>query len=90
MDKIEADSAIYAEPTKPTKKSPDKHVYDTPTTPSKPIGREPQVLEASGFFNPLYQTRQDLMQYPDISSIFATPSSPPDKQLDHEPGESSC
>lgn len=89
-DKIEADSAIYAEPTEPIKKSSDKHIYDTPATKGKPIGQEPQVIEASGFFNPLYQTRQDVMQYPDISSIFATPSPPPDKQLDHEPGESSC
>ena len=89
-DKIEADSAIYAELTEPTKKSSDKQIYDTPATPGKPIGQEPQVIEASGFFNPLYQTRQDVMQFPDISSIFATPSPPPDKQLAHEPGESSC
>lgn len=80
-------------PFKPEKVATQKTetpTYDTPKKPVKPVSKEPQVVEASGFFNPLYKTRAEVQEFPDISSIFARPSPPPEQHLDDEAGESDC
>ena len=92
-DSNEDGSSLYVVPVKPKKPAAQKTespTHDTPRKQEKPDSQEPQVVEASGFFNPLYQTRAQVQQFPDISSIFAAPSPPPEKELDDAPGESDC
>lgn len=93
---IEDESVPYAEPVKPVKRAvqatEDTSTDDTTQKPDKPVSEEPEpeVAAATGFFNPLYQTRAQVQQFEDISSIFASPSPPPEKELDDVPEESDC
>ena len=50
-----------------------------PKKKEKPVNEEPQVVEACGFFIPLYQTRAQVEEFTDI--IFA------DEEV---PGECEC
>ena len=90
------ESALYSVPTKPGEpvaKEAKAPIYDTPHKPDKPVVQEPgQDNQAPGFFNPLYQTRREVEQFPeDISSIFASPSPPPVQPLDDDDlGQSEC
>ena len=77
-------------PFKPEKVATQKTEMPTYDTPKKPVSNEPQVVEASGFFNPLYKTRAEVQEFPDISSIFARPSPQPEQEFNDEPGESDC
>lgn len=90
----EDESALYAVPVKPDKRAAKERkepTYDTPKKPDKPVDQEPEDNEPPGFFNPLYQTRRQIEEFPeDISSIFATPSSPPVQTLDDDLGQSDC
>ncbi|XP_068740239.1 protocadherin Fat 4-like [Montipora capricornis] len=60
IDTEEPGSAVYAERKKLAKKT-DTSIYDKPKKPNKPVVQEPQVVEASWFFNPLYQSSRDVM-----------------------------
>lgn len=89
------DSALYSVPFKPDKsvaKESKTPIYDSPKKPDKPVVQEHEDNEAPGFFNPLYQTRREVQEFPeDISSIFASPSPPPVQALDDdELGQSEC
>lgn len=79
-------------PGKSVAKETKATVYDTPQKPDKPVSQEAEDNQAPGFFNPLYQTRKEVEQFPqDISSIFASPSSPPVQALDDDDlGQSEC
>lgn len=89
------EGALYSLPNKPGKqiaKEKKAPIYDTPQKPDKPVVQEPEDKQAPGFFNPLYQTRREVEQFPeDISSIFASPSPPPVQPLDDDDlGQSEC
>lgn len=89
------ESALYSVPIKPGKpdaKETKAPIYDTPQKPDKPVVQEPEDTQAPGFFNPLYQTRREVEQFPeDISSIFDRPTPPPVQALDDDDhGQSEC
>ena len=75
---------LYAVPVEQEKQA-DKNIeiptYETPKKKEKPVNEEPQVVEACGFFIPLYQTRAQVEEFTDITSIFA------DEEV---PGECDC
>lgn len=85
-DKDEDVNALYTVPVKPKPVPPktETPTSDAPKEQDKPVSLEPQVIEASGFFNPMYQTRAQVQEFTDISSIFATPSPPPEQKIDDE------
>lgn len=85
-DKDEDVNAFYTVPVKPKPVPPktETPTYDAPKEQDKLVSLEPQVIEASGFFNPMYQTRAQVQEFTDISSIFATPSPPPEQKIDDE------
>lgn len=91
----EDESGLYAVPVKPgkqVKQETKTPIYDAPKKPDKPVSGEPDVSEAPGFFNPMYQSRREVEEFPnDISSIFANPSRPSGQTLDDElGGQSEC
>ena len=93
-DPSEDESALYAVPIKPDKRAAQETktaIYDTPKKQDKPVDQEPQDSGPTGFFNPLYQSRREVEEFPeDISSIFASPSRPSVQTLDDDLGQSDC
>ena len=77
QQKTEASASGNAVPVKQEKqaaKNKGASTYETPKKKKKPANEELQVIEACGFFNPLYQTRAKVEQCTDITKNKGAPT----------------